>query len=109
MNHRVFDRIDAVVGEQVWNFADFATTLRRDARRRQQEGCLHPRPPAEGGRPRAAPALATADDDRPQPRRSRLALRTQYLGYAAGDVANNLAFSMTSFFLLIYYTDVVGI
>jgi beta-glucuronidase len=26
MNHRVFDRIDAVVGEQVWNFADFATT-----------------------------------------------------------------------------------
>lgn len=26
MNHRVFDRIEAVVGEQVWNFADFATT-----------------------------------------------------------------------------------
>ncbi|HEY6747872.1 MAG TPA: beta-glucuronidase [Mycobacteriales bacterium] len=26
MNHRVFDRIDAVVGEQMWNFADFATT-----------------------------------------------------------------------------------
>ena len=25
MNHRVFDRVDAVVGEQVWNFADFAT------------------------------------------------------------------------------------
>jgi beta-glucuronidase len=23
--HRVFDRIDAVVGEHVWNFADFAT------------------------------------------------------------------------------------
>jgi len=23
--HRVFDRIDAVIGEQVWNFADFAT------------------------------------------------------------------------------------
>lgn len=34
---------------------------------------------------------------------------SQYLGYAAGDAANNLAFSMTSFFLLIYYTDVVGI
>ena len=33
----------------------------------------------------------------------------QYLGYAAGDAANNLAFSMSSFFLLIYYTDVVGI
>ncbi len=26
MNHRVFDSIDAVVGEQVWNFADFQTT-----------------------------------------------------------------------------------
>ncbi len=26
MNHRVFDRVEAVVGEQVWNFADFATT-----------------------------------------------------------------------------------
>jgi beta-glucuronidase len=26
MNHRVFDRIAAVVGEQMWNFADFATT-----------------------------------------------------------------------------------
>jgi beta-glucuronidase len=26
MYHRVFDRIDAVVGEQVWNFADFATS-----------------------------------------------------------------------------------
>jgi beta-glucuronidase len=25
MSHRVFDRIKAVVGEQVWNFADFAT------------------------------------------------------------------------------------
>jgi len=26
MNHRVFDSVDAVVGEHVWNFADFATT-----------------------------------------------------------------------------------
>jgi beta-glucuronidase len=25
MNHRVFDRIEAFVGEHVWNFADFAT------------------------------------------------------------------------------------
>ena len=33
----------------------------------------------------------------------------QYVGYAAGDAANNLAFSMTSMFLLLYYTDVVGI
>ena len=33
----------------------------------------------------------------------------QYLGYTAGDAANNLAFSMTSMFLLVYYTDVAGI
>ena len=33
----------------------------------------------------------------------------QYLGYAGGDVANNLTFSMASSFLLIYYTDVAGI
>jgi beta-glucuronidase len=26
MSHRVFDRLDAVVGEQIWNFADFATS-----------------------------------------------------------------------------------
>jgi len=25
MYHRVFDRIEAVVGEHIWNFADFAT------------------------------------------------------------------------------------
>ena len=33
----------------------------------------------------------------------------QYLGYASGDVANNLTFSMASAFLLLYYTDVAGI
>src|ERR1051326_4846548 len=32
-----------------------------------------------------------------------------YLGYAAGDAANNLTFSMASLFLLLYYTDVVGL
>ncbi|WP_275424461.1 glycoside hydrolase family 2 TIM barrel-domain containing protein [Citrobacter werkmanii] len=26
MYHRVFDRVSAVVGEQVWNFADFSTS-----------------------------------------------------------------------------------
>ena len=35
--------------------------------------------------------------------------RGQYLGYAAGEVANNLTFSTVSAFLLIYYTDVAGI
>ena len=33
----------------------------------------------------------------------------QYSGYAAGDAANNLAFAMASSFLLLYYTNVVGI
>ena len=33
----------------------------------------------------------------------------RYLGYGAGDVANNLTFSLASAFLLIYYTDVAGI
>jgi glucuronide carrier protein len=33
----------------------------------------------------------------------------QFLGYASGDAACNLAFSMASMFLLLYYTDVVGI
>lgn len=35
--------------------------------------------------------------------------RVQLWGYAAGDAANNLAFSMSSAFLLLYYTDVAGI
>jgi glucuronide carrier protein len=34
---------------------------------------------------------------------------SQYLGYAAGEVANNLTFQMVAVFLLIYYTDVAHI
>jgi glucuronide carrier protein len=34
---------------------------------------------------------------------------TQLIGYATGDAGNNLAFSMASMFLLLYYTDVAGI
>jgi glucuronide carrier protein len=45
---------------------------------------------------------------RPSTPSGRLRL-SQLLGYASGDAANNLAFSMASMFLLIYYTDVVGI
>ncbi len=33
----------------------------------------------------------------------------QLFGYAAGDAGNNLAFSMSSMFLLLYYTDIAGI
>jgi len=51
-----------------------------------------------------ARSLAKAPDERPAVLRL-----PQYLGYGAGDAANNLAFSMTSMFLLLYYTDVVGI
>ncbi|RPF28929.1 glycoside-pentoside-hexuronide (GPH):cation symporter [Georgenia muralis] len=32
-----------------------------------------------------------------------------YLAYAAGDAANNLSFTMAGFFLILYYTNVVGI
>ena len=38
----------------------------------------------------------------------KLTLRN-YLGYAAGDLGNNLAFSLQALFLLIYYTNVVGL
>ncbi|GAB4098054.1 glucuronide transporter [Sinomonas halotolerans] len=38
----------------------------------------------------------------------KLPLRT-ILGYGAGDAANNLAFTTTTMFLLVYYTDVAGI
>jgi glucuronide carrier protein len=38
----------------------------------------------------------------------KLTLRN-YAGYAAGDIANNLAFSLQGMFLLIYYTNVVGL
>jgi glucuronide carrier protein len=48
-------------------------------------------------RPAAAPTTA-----------GRLRL-PQLFGYAAGDAANNLVFSMQGMFLLLYYTDVVGI
>jgi glucuronide carrier protein len=54
---------------------------------------------------------AAAAPTRAEPEGERTAgLRLpEYLGYGAGDAANNLAFSMTSMFLLIYYTDVVGL
>ena len=38
----------------------------------------------------------------------KLTLRN-YVGYTAGDMANNLAFALQSMFLLIYYTNVVGL
>ncbi|MDO8108012.1 glycoside-pentoside-hexuronide (GPH):cation symporter [Isoptericola sp. b441] len=38
----------------------------------------------------------------------RLTLRN-YLAYAAGDAANNLSFTMAGMFLILYYTNVVGL
>ena len=39
---------------------------------------------------------------------TRLSVRS-IIGYGAGDAANNLAFSLSTTFLLLYYTDVVGL
>ena len=57
----------------------------------------------------AATTPTTARAAGPQPAATKKLGLSQYLGYASGDAANNLAFSMTSFFLLLYYTDVAGI
>ena len=38
----------------------------------------------------------------------KLSIRS-VIGYGAGDAANNLAFSLSTTFLLLYYTDVVGL
>jgi len=54
----------------------------------------------------AASAQLQVEAPKERPAPLRLA---QYVGYGAGDAANNLAFSMTSMFLLLYYTDVVGL
>jgi glucuronide carrier protein len=44
-----------------------------------------------------------------EPRTAERLGAAQYLGYAGGDAANNLTFTLTSMFLLVYYTDVAGI
>lgn len=49
-----------------------------------------------------SPAVLTRTGARP------LTLRN-YLAYAAGDAANNLSFTMAGMFLILYYTNVVGI
>jgi glucuronide carrier protein len=50
----------------------------------------------------------TSSVDAPSVAPKKLTWRN-YSGYAAGDAANNLAFSMSSMFLLLYYTNVVGL
>ena len=58
--HRVFDRLDAVAGEQVWNFADFATDAVVHSGGREPKRRLHTRPAPEGRRLCAATAMARA-------------------------------------------------
>ena len=52
---------------------------------------------------------STATTAEPESRQAGRLRLSQYLGYAGGDVANNLTFSLASMFLLLYYTDVAGI
>lgn len=47
--------------------------------------------------------------DGPSVRGAKRLSLTQYFGYGAGDMANNLAFSLAITFLPLYYTDVAGI
>lgn len=47
MYHRVFDRVSAVVGEQVWNFADFATSQGILRVGGNKKGIFHSRPQTE--------------------------------------------------------------
>ena len=52
--------------------------------------------------------MTTAATQAPEATRSTLRI-SSILGYGAGDMANNLAFSLSTTFLLLYYTDVVGL
>lgn len=54
------------------------------------------------------PATAPVPAPVAAPARRTLTLRN-YLAYAAGDAANNLSFTMAGMFLLLYYTNVVGV
>jgi glucuronide carrier protein len=61
-----------------------------------------PAPAAASASPAPAPTPAPATGPR------KLTLRN-YLAYAAGDAANNLTFTMAGMFLILYYTNVVGV
>lgn len=67
-----------------------------------------PAAPPEGHAMTSTVAAPAAPPSAQAPGQTKLRL-SQLVGYASGDAANNLAFSMTSMFLLLYYTDVVGI
>ncbi|HLS74008.1 MAG TPA: glycoside-pentoside-hexuronide (GPH):cation symporter [Actinomycetaceae bacterium] len=56
-----------------------------------------------GGAAMAAPTPPSA------PAGPRTLTLKNYLAYAAGDAANNLSFTMAGMFLILYYTNVVGV
>ena len=97
MSHRVFDRVDAVVGEHIWHFADFATLsgIMRVGGNRKGVFTRDPTPESSRHPPAATMAShAMSGSDRPPTLRL-----TQYANYGAGDAANNPTFSMASAFL----------
>lgn len=54
-------------------------------------------------------AVAGAPVPTPVPAGPRTLTLRNYLAYAAGDAANNLSFTMAGMFLILYYTNVVGV
>jgi beta-galactosidase/beta-glucuronidase len=57
MSHRFFDRVDTVVGAQIWHFADFATSSGITRVDGNKKGVFNPRPPFQGRHRTLAPAL----------------------------------------------------
>jgi glucuronide carrier protein len=53
--------------------------------------------------------MATTDQMTATTQRAEPLTIKNYLAYAAGDAANNVSFLMSSIFLILYYTNVVGI
>ncbi|KAJ5794147.1 hypothetical protein N7457_000746 [Penicillium paradoxum] len=49
MYHRVFDSVESMAGEQVWNFADFQTTVATMRVDGNKKMCLHQGPEAKNG------------------------------------------------------------
>ncbi len=112
MYHRVFDRVSAVVGEQVWNFADFATS----------QGILRVGGNKKGiftrdRKPKSAAFLLQkrwtgmnfGENRSREANNESTTLLAHHRWLQPGDVANNFAFAMGALFLLSYYTDVAGV
>ena len=79
------------------------------------DACADQDGPPRSAEPIADPSRSTAwprpaSSSRPwRTRRGRTCRSSRILGYAAGDAGCNIAFQMTGLFLLVFYTDVVGI